>query len=219
MHAHTEAGLKAGGMWLAIGALVFTVGLVLHPMEETMDAVADAATIWRASHWFIAAGSLLLVAGAWCVLAAGSRLSSTWVRMTAWTAFAASLLVFIAVPLIEATVATDAAVAGDTATWDSWNSLATGVVNVMFVFSASVIVLAWIDMKSSNWITPKWASTLGMVGAFGGMLSMALPWFGVTTLGWLFFGVIVAMLWVAWFGVGVMRPAGMHKLEPMHATA
>lgn len=51
-----DTKMRVGGAWLAIGSLLFVVGLVLHPppspnLGEFMATIAAEPTRWMAAHW------------------------------------------------------------------------------------------------------------------------------------------------------------------------
>ena len=225
MSKHMEAGLRAAGMWIALGALLFVVGLGTHPREvpdtaEQMGIIAGNAMMMRVSHWAIALGSVMFAAASVMVLATGSRLTATWGRMTCWSGLAVVWLLFTVVPVIEATVATNAAVAADAGTYGAWHAFVMGMVNTMVLAGIATAVLAWIDMRSNNHVTPKWAAGVGCLSGVVLALSfVGSSWFGVEAMRVLFFASFPFMAWWGWFGLGMMRPTGWTKLASSGVTA
>lgn len=201
------------GAWLAVGSLLFVVSLAIHPPPspdpgEFMATIADGPTRWVAAHWTAAlALSLLAIAGL-IVLTAGSRLTQNGWTMTAWAVLVVGALWVTTTAVAEATVITEAAVAGDTATFEAWHLFAEGKALGFGFLALAVTVIAGNEARSTRAVTPVWASWIGAVAgiaAFVGFVVLgALLGIALGGLVWVA-STIVMSLWILWFGVALVR--------------
>lgn len=207
-----ENSLAGAGTSLAVGSLLIVIGLLTHPEEgtttaETMQVVADETGAWRASHWIIGAGMLISTVAFLMVLTGNSRLTARKMPAVAWAVLAVTSLGLLPVMVIEATVAPDAAVAGNTDQFTMWTSLVNGLINLLpFLFLAGVVV-AWNEYTTRSPLTPKWASVLGMIGGLVGIVAfVGVQWMGNTTLAPVFLVQLLQPLWFVWLGAAMTMP-------------
>ncbi|WP_265111220.1 hypothetical protein [Halosolutus halophilus] len=210
--SNTDARIRAGGVWLAIGALLLVGGFVLHPLPspdpaEFVATIADAPTRWVAAHVTTAIGLSVVAIAALIVLTADSRLTRTWWTTTAWAALIVSALLVTTAAVVEATVIAEAAIGGDTATFEAWSVFADVHSAAFLFFALAIAVIAGNEARSAPQTTPAWASWIGAVAgvaAFGGMVLVFV--LGIAPGGPVWIGsTIVMSLWTAWFGVVLAR--------------
>lgn len=206
---------RAGGAWLALGALAFVVGLLLHAPPAS-DPNAFMATIaadparWMAAHWVSAVAVFLLSGAGLVVLASDSRLTDGPATASAWAGLVVAGLWIATAATLEATVITRAAVAGDTATFAAWQPFAEAHAAAVVVVGLAAATIAWNEARTADPATPRVAS---WVGAAAGVLSAAGFVLG-TGLGVSFGGplwlvsTLALSLWTLWFGLGLARVDG-----------
>ncbi|WP_433625554.1 hypothetical protein [Halomicrococcus sp. NG-SE-24] len=208
-----HTGTKVAGVWLAVGSLVFVVSLVLHPPlspdpGEFMATIADGPTRWVAAHWTAAMALTLFAIAGLIVLTAGSRLTQNGWTMTAWAVLVVGALWVTTTAVAEATVITEAAVAGDTATFEAWQLFAEGKAVGFGFLALAVAIIAGNEARSTRSVIPVWASWIGAaagVVAFVGFVVLGLL-LGIALGGpvWIA-STIVMSLWTLWFGVALGR--------------
>lgn len=201
------------GAWLAIGSLLFVVSLVLHPPPspdtgEFMATIADEPALWVTAHWAAAMALTLFVVAGLVMLTARSRLTRNWWTTTAWAVLVVGSLWVTTTAVAEATVITQAAVAGDTATFEAWQLFAEGKAIGFGFLAAAIAVIAGNEARSAQSVTSVWTSWIGAVAgvaAFVGFVVLGLL-LGIA-LGGLVWVVstIVMSLWTLWFGVALVR--------------
>lgn len=210
---HTDTRSRVAGAWLAIGSLLFVVSLALHPPPspdpgEFMATIADGPTRWVAAHWAAALALSLFVIAGLLMLTAGSRLTRDWWTVTAWAVLVVGALWVTTTAVAEATVITQAAVAGDTATFEAWEAFAEGKAIGFGFLALGVAVIAANEARSVHAATPVWASWVGAiaaVAAFVGFVVLGIM-LGIAVGGLVWLGsTIVMSLWTLWFGVALMR--------------
>lgn len=209
----TGVGTRVAGAWLAVGSVLFVGSLVLHPPPspdpgEFMAAIADGPTQWVLAHWAAALALTLFAITGLIMLTTASRLSQKWWTMSAWAVLVVGAIWVTTTAVAEATVITEAAVAGDTATFEAWQLFAEGK-GVGFGFLAvAIAVIAGNEARSTRSVTPVWASWIGAVAgivAFVGFVVLGvLLGIAVGGLIWLI-STIVMSLWTFWFGVALAR--------------
>lgn len=217
----TDTSIRVGGAWLAIGALLLVIGFVLHPPPspdpaEFMATIAEDPTRWVAAHAVSAiALSVLTIAGL-IVLTAGSRLTQHWWTTTAWAVLIVGALWVTTAAVVEATVITQAAVAGDTTTFEAWSIFAEAHSAAFLFVVLAIAVIAGNEARSAYQTTPVWASWIGAlagVTAFGGMVLVFMLGIALGGLLWLV-STIVMSLWTVWFGVILARAEGAAWTTP-----
>lgn len=221
--SRADASVRAAGGWLAIGSALFVAGIAFHPpispdLGEFMATVAEAPTPWMAAHWASAiALSSFAIAGL-IVLTAGSRLTRHWWTMSAWAVLIVGALWVTTAAVVEATVITEAAVAGDTATFEVWQRFAQAHAGAFVALAGAIAVIAGNEARtrSARETTPAWASWIGalagVAAAVGFVLAVGL---GIAAGGpvWLV-ATIVMGLWTLWFGVALTRSRGVARIRP-----
>lgn len=208
-----RTGTRAAGAWLAIGSLLFVVSLVLHPPPspnpgEFMATIADGPALWVAAHWAAALALSFFVIAGLLMLTAESRLTQNGWTMSAWAVLVVGALWVTTTAVAEATVITEAAVAGDTATFEAWQLFAEGKAIGFGFLALAVAAIAANEARSSRSVTPMWAawiSTVAGIAAFVGFVVLGLL-LGIAVGGLIWVGsTIVMSLWTLWFGVGLVR--------------
>lgn len=209
----TGTSARVAGAWLAIGSLLFAVSLALHPPPapnpgEFMAIIADGPARWVAVHWAAAMALTLFAIAGLLVLTAGSRLTRNGWLATAWAVLVLGALWVTTTAVAEATVITEAAVAGDTATFEAWQLFAEGKAIGFGFLALAVAAIAGNEARSTRSVTPAWAAWIGSVAAivaFVGFVVLGLL-LGIA-LGGLVWVVstIVMSLWTLWFGVALGR--------------
>lgn len=209
------AATRAAGAWLAVGSLLFVASLVLHPPPppdsgEFMAVIAGGATQWVLAHWIAALALTVFAITGLLVLTTESRLSRDWWTMSAWAVLVVGALWVTTTAVAEATVITEAAVAGDTATFEAWQRFAEGKAVGFGFLAIAIAVIAGDEARSTHSVTPPWAAWIGAVAgivAFVGFVVLGLL-LGIAVGGpiWLV-STIVMSLWTLWFGVAMMKSA------------
>lgn len=210
----TSAGTRVAGGWLAVGSVIFVISLLLHPPPspdpgEFMAAIANAPTQWMLAHWAAALALTIFAIAGLIMLSTASRLSRNWWTMSAWAVLILGAIWVTTTAVAEATVITEAAVAGDTATFEAWQLFAEGWAAAGFGFLAiAIAVIAGNEARSARSVTPAWASWIGAIAgivAFVGFVVLAvLLGIAVGGLIWLI-STLVMSLWTFWFGVALVR--------------
>ena len=209
----TGVGTRAAGAWLAVGSVLLVVSLAFHPppspdLGEFMAGIAGAPTQWVLAHWAAALALTCFAITGLIMLTTASRLSQKWWTMSAWALLVVGAMWVTTAAVAEATVITEAAVAGDTSTFEAWQLFAEGnAVGVGFLAIATTVI-AGNEARSTRSVTPVWASWIGAVAgivAFVGFVILGvLLGIAVGGLIWLV-ATIVMSLWTLWFGVALAR--------------
>lgn len=209
----TGAGTRVAGAWLAVGSVLFVGSLVLHPppspdLGEFMAVIADEPTQWVLAHWAAALALTLFAITGLIILTTESQLSQNGWTMTAWAVLVVGAIWVTTTAVAEATVITEAAVAGDAATFEAWQLFAEGKAIGFGLLAVAIAVIAGNEARSTRSVTPVWASWIGAVAgivAFVGFVVLGLL-LGIAVGGliWLV-STIVMSLWTLWFGVGLVQ--------------
>lgn len=207
--------VRAGGAWLALGALAFFVGILLHPPPPSdpnafMATIAADPTRWMAAHWVSAVAVFLLSGAGLVVLASRSRLTDRPATASAWAGLVVAGLWIATAAIVEATVITRAAVAGDTATFAAWQPFAEAHAAAVVVVGLAAATIAWNEARAADPATPRVASWVGaaagVLSATGFVLGVGL---GVALGGPLWLVSTLALsLWTFWFGLALARVDG-----------
>ncbi len=209
---HTNTAVRVAGTWLAIASSLLIAALVVHgplapDLGDQMKDVAGRATAWSAIHWVSAASLSLYVVTGLIVLTSGSRLAAGWWTMTAWAVLTVSALWVMTTAVVEATVVTNAAVAGARETFEAWWAFAEGKASGIAFFALAVAVISGSEAQSSERAVPAWSAWIAMVAGVASFAGWALGrWFGVDlgNLLWVASSVLMSV-WTLWFGVALMR--------------
>lgn len=175
---------------------------------EFMATVADGPTLWVGAHWVAAMALSLFAITGLIVLTARSRLTQNGWTLTAWAVFVVGALWVTTTAVAEATVITEAAVAGDTATFEAWQHFAEGKAVGFGFLAIAVAVIAGNEARSTRSVTPAWASWIGSIAgvvAFVGFVVLGLL-LGIALGGlvWIASTILIS-LWTLWFGVALAR--------------
>ncbi|WP_137286998.1 hypothetical protein [Halorussus salinisoli] len=209
----TGAGTRVAGAWLAMGSVLFVASLALHPppspdLGEFMAVIANEPTQWVLAHWAAALALTLFAITGLLMLTTESRLSQNWWAMTAWALLVVGATWITTTAVAEATVITEAAVAGDTATFEAWQLFAEGKAVGFGFLAVAIAVIAGNEARSTRSVTPVWASWIGAVAglvAFVGFVVLGLL-LGIAVGGLIWLAsTIVMSLWTLWFGIALVR--------------
>lgn len=208
----SDARMRAGGGGLAVGSLLFVLGLVLHPPPspdpaEFMATIAEDPTRWVVAHGATAVALSVFAIAGLIVLTSRSRLTRHWWTTTAWAGLVVTSLWVTTAAVAEATVITRAAVTGETATFETWSVFAEAH-SAAFVFLAlAIAVIAGNEARSTRETTPAWGAWLGAIaGVVAALAFVAGLGLGIAlgSIVWLV-AAIAMSLWTLWFGVALAR--------------
>ncbi len=223
---HTRTGLRVAGRWLTLGALIWTVSLVLHPppspvLSEFMALVSETGTRWAAVHWGAAVSLSLFVVTSLIVLVSRSRLTATGWGLSGWALLPVASLWVLPTAVMEATTFSHLAEAGDPAAFEPWHLFATGNANGFLVIALAVAVIAGNEARAHAGATPSWAAFIAVVAGLTGFAGWILgPIAGIAIGGVLFvLSSVVFGLWLLWFGVGLARSSPTQESKAHQQTA
>lgn len=210
---HTNTAVRVAGTWLAIASALLIAALVVHgplapDLSDQMKRITDGAMAWSVIHWISAASLSLYAMSGLIVLTSGSRLARDWHTMTAWAMLTVSALWVMTTAVVEATVVTNAAVAGATEMFEAWWAFAEGKASGIALFALAVAVIAGNEAQSSERAVPSWSAWIATVSGFASFGGWALGrWFGVDfgNLLWVTSSVLMNV-WILRFGVALRRP-------------
>jgi hypothetical protein len=210
--SHTDVGVRAAGMWLAIASTVLAVSLLFHgpispDLGTQMDRIAEGSLRWSIVHWAAAAALSFFAVASLIVLGAGSRLSQEWWTLSAWALLPVGALWTASTAVAEATVISNSAVTGNREVYEAWWMFAEGKANGFVAMALAFTVIAANEAWVSHSITPHWAARIAVVAGGASVLGWMLgSWlrlpFGAPI--WLV-GAIVMCLWLVWFGLSLAR--------------
>lgn len=211
---HTQTGLRVAGRWLTLGAVIWTVSLVLHPppspvLSEFMALVSDTGARWAAVHWGAAVSLSLFVVTSLIVLVSRSRLTATGWGLSGWALLPVASLWVLTTAVMEATAISHLAEAGDAAAFEPWHLFAEGNANGFLVIALAVAAIAGNEARAHAGATPSWAAWVAVVAGLTGFAGWILgPIAGIGIGGLLFvLSSVVFGLWLLWFGIGLTRSA------------
>lgn len=197
-----------------VGSVLLVGSLLLHPPPPPdpaafMADIANAPTQWVLAHWAAALALTSIAIAGLIMLSTASRLSQDWWTKSAWAVLVLGAIWVTVAAVAEVTVLTEAAVAGDTATFESWQLFAEGWAAAGFGFLAlAIAVIAGNEARSTRAVTPAWASWIGAIAgivAFVGFVVLAvLLGIAIGGLIWLISSLVLS-LWTFWFGLKVAR--------------
>lgn len=209
---HTNTAVRVAGTWLAIASSLLIAALVVHgplapDLSDQMKKIADGAMTWSVIHWVSAASLSLYAVTGLIVLTSGSRLAEGWWTMTAWAVLTVSALWTMTTAVVEATVVTNAAVAGAKEMFEAWWAFAEGKASGIAFFALAVAVISGNETQSSERAVPAWSAWIAMVSGVASFAGWALGrWFGIDfgNLLWVASSVLMSV-WTLWFGFALMR--------------
>lgn len=203
---------RASGVWLAVGAAALAISLVIHGLPEPdvgdqmLVITADPAR-WLGVHWLAAAGLSCLAIAGLIVLAAGTRLTATALTVSAWAVLTIGATWTLLTAVAEATVVTDAAIAGNGTIFAAAWAFSEGMANGFAGLALAVAVIAGSEMRAADSATPAWASGIAVCAGIASFLGWALwSWldFGFGAPIWVGSSTLMC-LWLVWFGAGFAR--------------
>ena len=164
---HTNTAVRVAGTWLAIASSLLIAALVVHgplapDLSHQMKKIADGAMAWSMIHWVSAASLSLYAVTGLIVLTSGSRLAEGWWTMTAWAVLTVSALWTMTTAVVEATVVTNAAVAGAKEMFEAWWAFAEGKASGIAFFALAVAVISGNEAQSSERAVPAWSAWIAM---------------------------------------------------------
>lgn len=209
---HTNTAVRVAGTWLAIASSLLIAALVVHgplapDLSDQMKKIDDGAMAWSVIHWVSAASLSLYAVTGLIVLTSRSRLAGSWWTMTAWAVLTVSALWTMTTAVAEATVVTNAAVAGAKEMFEAWWAFAEGKASGIAFFALAVAVISGNEAQSSERAVPAWSAWIAMVSGVASFAGWALGrWFGVDlgNLLWVASSVLMSV-WTLWFGFALMR--------------
>lgn len=209
---HATTAVRVAGAWLAIASSLLIAALIVHgplapDLGDQMKKVADGAMAWSVIHWVSAASLSLYAVTGLIVLTSGSRLVGDWWTMTAWAVLTVSALWTMTTAVVEATVVTNAAVAGAKEMFEAWWAFAEGKASGIAFFALAVAVISGNEAQSSERAVPAWSAWIAMISGAASFAGWALGrWFGVDlgNLLWVVSSVLMSV-WTLWFGFALMR--------------
>ena len=209
---HTNTTVRVAGTWLAVASSLLIAALVVHgplapDLSDQMKKIADGATVWSVIHWVSAASLSLYAVTGLIVLTSGSRLAGGSWTMTAWAVLTVSALWTMTTAVVEATVVTNAAVAGAKEMFGAWWAFAEGKASGIAFLALAVAVISGNEAQSSERAVPAWSAWIAMVSGVASFAGWALGrWFGVDfgNLLWVASSVLMGV-WTLWFGFALMR--------------
>jgi hypothetical protein len=211
---HADRAVQVGGAWLAVASFLMIAALGLHgpippDLQGRMAKIAGAAAEWSMVHWIAAAALSLYAASGLILLTSRSRLTAGGWTLTAWAVVCVGALWTMTTAVAEATVVTEAAIAGNEETFAAWWAFAEGKGNGFAFLALAVAVIAGSEARSPAGATPAWACWIAVLAGIGSFAGWALGmWFGVGIGNLLWLVSSIAMtLWLLWFGVGLQRTA------------
>lgn len=212
---HADTAVRIAGIWLAAASALLIAALVVHgplapDLGNQMQDIAGRAMVWSAIHWVSAASLSLLAMTGLIVLASGSRLAGSMWTMTAWAMLTVSALWTMTTAVAEATVVTQAAVAGARETFEAWWAFAEGKATGIAFLALAVAVIAGHEAQSPERVVPAWSAWIAMVAGVVSFAGWALGrWLGVDLGNFLWVASSVLMsVWTLWFGFALTRTRG-----------
>jgi hypothetical protein len=208
----TNDGVRVGGSWLAVASCLIIATLALHcpiapDLGVQMNRVASRSTVWSVSHWIAAAAFSSYAMAGLVILTSGSRLTDDWWTNTAWAAMPVTALWTLTTAVAEATVVTNAAIAGNTEVFEAWWAFAEGKANGFAFLALAVAVIAANEAGGAKGATPAWAAwtaaVAGVVSFAGWAVGMWLE-IALGSVFWLASSILMSV-WTAWFGVALAR--------------
>lgn len=209
---HSDTAVRVAGTWLATASFLLIAALILHgplapDLGDQMEKIADGAMAWSVIHWVSAASLSLYAVSGLVVLTSGSRLAAGWWTMTAWAVLTVSALWTMTTAVAEATVVTNAAVAGAREVFEAWWAFAEGKASGIAFLALAIAVISGNEAQSSESAVPAWSAWIAMTSGLASFAGWALGrWFGVDfgNVLWVVSSVLMAA-WTLWFGFTLAR--------------
>lgn len=209
---HTKKAIQVAGTWLAIASLLMVVTFIFHgPIaqdhQDQMQSIATGVIRWSTVHWVAAIAFSLFAVTGLVVLTARSHLTEGWWTMTAWAVLPIGALWTLITAVAEATVITNAAVSGNTETFQEWWAFAEAMGSGFTFMALAIAVIAGNEVQSSERVVPVWSAWIAMAAGLASFAGWALGmWIGISpgNLVWLISSLLM-ILWTLWFGIALMR--------------
>lgn len=209
---NTKKAIQVAGTWLAIASLLMVITFIFHgpvpnTLNDQMQSVAQGAARWSTVHWIAAIALSLFVVTGLMVLTTQSRLTEGWWTMTAWAVLSVGALWTMTTAVAEATVITNAAVAGNMETFQAWWAFSEGKATGFTFVALAIAVIAGNEAQSSDRAVPVWSAWVAMVAGLTSFAGWALGvWIGIGlgSLLWVASSLLMT-LWTLWFGIALMR--------------
>lgn len=210
-----DTGIRVAGAWLAAASLLLAGVLAAHgPLAPTMDEqmmmIAASTTRWVVVHWVAAVSLSLFAVAGLVMLTARSRLTQNWWTLSAWAVLPVGALWTITTAVAEVTGVAYAAESGNMVMFEAWWAFAQGKATGFVFLALAVAVIAGNETRTSDRVTPIWASWIGVTAGVGSFTGWALGvWLGIRlgNLLWVTSSLVMC-LWAFWFGVGLTRISG-----------
>ncbi len=225
---HTNKAIRVAGAWLAIASLLMVVtfifhGPIAHDHHDQMQRIATGVIRWSTIHWVAAIAFSLFAVTGLVVLTARSRLTENWWTMTAWAVLPIGALWTVTTAVAEATVIANAAVSGNTETFQEWWAFAEAMGSGFTFMALAIAVIAGNEVQSSERVVPVWSAWIAMIAGLASFAGWAVGmWIGIGlgNLVWLVSSFLMT-LWTLWFGVALTRsePALSRNLHYRHQEA
>jgi hypothetical protein len=208
----TNKAIRAAGTWLAIASLLMVVTFIFHgPIapepQKQMQSIAEGYMRWLTVHWVAAIAFSLFAVTGLVVLTARSRLTENWWTITAWAVLPIGALWTVITAVAEATVITNAAVSGNTETFQEWWAFAEAMGSGFTFMALAIAVIAGNEVQRSGRVVPVWSAWIAVAAGLASFAGWALGmWIGISlgNLVWLISSLLM-ILWTLWFGLALMR--------------
>jgi hypothetical protein len=209
---HTNLALRVGGMWLSVASFLLIAALGFHGpiaphLHDQMTRIADAPLQWSVVHWLAAAALSLYAISGLVILTSRSRLTEGPWTMSAWAVLIVGAFWTVTTALVETTVVTNAAVAGNSEMFETWWMFAEAKANGFAFLALSVAVIAGNEARNTEGVTPTWSAWSAMVAAVlsfaGWVLGMWLG-VGIGNLLWVVSSILMTV-WTLCFGINLMK--------------
>ncbi|OEY65998.1 hypothetical protein [Marinobacter sp. X15-166B] len=213
--SNSSTAVRTAGAWFAVASLLLLAALIVHgPLAhdhgEQMKDIAGRALAWAAIHWISAASLSLFATAGLIALTSGSRLTVSASTLTAWAVLILSAIWTMTTAVAEATVVTDAAVAGNTEMFVTWWAFAEGKAAGIAFFALAVAAIAGNEAQCSERAVPAWSAWVATGAGVASFAGWALGrWFGMDfgNLLWVASSVLMSV-WMIWFGYALTRSRG-----------
>lgn len=203
---HNDSSVKLVGGLVAVGAVVFAAGMLLHPPEVPDPAaqqaiVAAQAGAWSTSHWLVTLGAVALAVASLVALTSTRLGRGPW-GQAGWALLAVSLVLFLPVPAIEATVAVATATGGDGAAFALLQTMVFGLLTTLPFLFLGVALVGVGEARAAAAGVPRALAWLGVaIGALAFLVAAGTLWAGNAAAAGLFNPVaLLGLLWLVAYG-------------------
>lgn len=222
---HNDSSVKVVGGLLAVGAVVFAAGILLHPPEVADPAaqqaiVAAQAGAWAAAHGLVTLGAVALAVASLVALTS-ARQGRGPLGQAGWALLAVSLVLFLPVPAIEATVAVATATGGDGAAFALLQTVVFGLLTTLPFLFLGVAMVGAGEARATGSGVPRVLAWLGVaIGALAFLVAAGALWAGNAAAAGLFNPVaLLGLLWLVGYGGWVATRSEAPEAAMRTATA